>query len=76
MQNHELQLQNWDLRFTWENVIAQVSNVANRFLVFALQFAADVKAEVVGKPSPTFFNSVLEDMDVGAENVRTIYIYI
>ncbi|XP_056004921.1 uncharacterized protein LOC125660289 [Ostrea edulis] len=34
----------------------------------ALEFAADVKAEVVGKPSPTFFNSVLEDMDVGAEN--------
>jgi ribonucleotide monophosphatase NagD (HAD superfamily) len=36
-----------------------------------LQFAADVKAEVVGKPSPTFFNSVLEDMAVDAKNVRT-----
>ncbi|XP_062577264.1 phospholysine phosphohistidine inorganic pyrophosphate phosphatase-like [Saccostrea cucullata] len=35
----------------------------------ALEFAADVKAEVVGKPSQTFFTSVLEDMNVDADNV-------
>lgn len=39
-------------------------------LIFILQFAADVKAEIVGKPSETFFSSVLEDMGVSPENVR------
>lgn len=34
----------------------------------ALEFAADVKAEIVGKPSETFFSSVLEDMGVSPEN--------
>lgn len=39
-------------------------------LIYILQFAADVKAEIVGKPSETFFSSVLEDMGVSPENVR------
>lgn len=39
-------------------------------LISILQFAADVKAEIVGKPSETFFSSVLEDMGVSPENVR------
>ncbi|MEQ2194868.1 hypothetical protein XENOCAPTIV_004161 [Xenoophorus captivus] len=28
----------------------------------ALEYACDLKAEVIGKPSPTFFQSVLNDM--------------
>ncbi|KAJ0060755.1 hypothetical protein NL108_018308, partial [Boleophthalmus pectinirostris] len=30
----------------------------------ALEFACDVKAEVIGKPSPMFFRSVLSDMGI------------
>lgn len=47
-----------------------VSHMADGPLIFILQFAADVKAEIVGKPSETFFSSVLEDMGVSPENVR------
>ena len=31
------------------------------------QFACDVQGEVVGKPSPTFYNTVVEDMGVPAD---------
>lgn len=50
--------------------ISLVSHMADGPLISILQFAADVKAEIVGKPSETFFSSVLEDMGVSPENVR------
>ncbi|XP_064602160.1 phospholysine phosphohistidine inorganic pyrophosphate phosphatase-like [Liolophura sinensis] len=36
--------------------------------VKALEYACDVQAEVVGKPSKTFFNTALQDMNVSPEN--------
>ncbi|XP_029954812.1 phospholysine phosphohistidine inorganic pyrophosphate phosphatase [Salarias fasciatus] len=38
----------------------------------ALEYACDLKAEVIGKPSPTFFQSVLNDMQLQAHEVLMI----
>ncbi|XP_046567217.1 phospholysine phosphohistidine inorganic pyrophosphate phosphatase-like [Haliotis rubra] len=35
----------------------------------ALEYACDIEAEVVGKPSPSFFNAALEDMGVTSDKV-------
>lgn len=36
----------------------------------ALEFACGVESEVVGKPSPVFFNQALADMGIQPEEVR------
>lgn len=41
----------------------------------ALEFACGVESEVVGKPSPVFFNQALADMGIQPEEVRA-YCYI
>ena len=41
---------------------------------FFKKFAADVQTEIVGKPSETFFTSVLDDMGVSAENVSEVLV--
>ncbi|XP_020567832.1 phospholysine phosphohistidine inorganic pyrophosphate phosphatase [Oryzias latipes] len=38
----------------------------------ALEYACDLKAEVIGKPSPTFFQSVLNDMGLQPNEVLMI----
>uniref|UniRef100_UPI0037E76732 phospholysine phosphohistidine inorganic pyrophosphate phosphatase n=1 Tax=Semicossyphus pulcher TaxID=241346 RepID=UPI0037E76732 len=38
----------------------------------ALEYATDLKAEVIGKPSPTFFQSVLNDMGLQPHEVLMI----
>ncbi|KAM3591599.1 uncharacterized protein V6R79_004590 [Siganus canaliculatus] len=38
----------------------------------ALEYACDLKAEVIGKPSPTFFQSVLSDMSLQPHEVLMI----
>nr|XP_004561248.2 phospholysine phosphohistidine inorganic pyrophosphate phosphatase [Maylandia zebra] len=38
----------------------------------ALEYACDLKAEVIGKPSPTFFRSVLNDMGLKPHEVLMI----
>ena len=38
-------------------------------LTIILQFACDIEAEVVGKPSPTFFKTALDDMGIAADKV-------
>ncbi|XP_046372124.1 phospholysine phosphohistidine inorganic pyrophosphate phosphatase-like [Haliotis rufescens] len=35
----------------------------------ALEYACDIEAEIVGKPSPSFFNAALEDMGVTSDKV-------
>lgn len=35
----------------------------------AIEYACDVKAEIIGKPSQRFFQSVLDDMGVNANEV-------
>lgn len=46
----------------------------------ALEYACDVKAEVVGKPDPSFFGAAVEDMGLKPEEVglssSTAYSYI
>jgi ribonucleotide monophosphatase NagD (HAD superfamily) len=37
-----------------------------------LQYACDIEAEIVGKPSNAFFNAVLQDMGQPAESVSFI----
>ena len=37
----------------------------------ALEYACDTKAEVVGKPSATFFQAALNDMGLQPEEVST-----
>ena len=37
----------------------------------ALEYACDLQVEVVGKPSPSFFNTALRDMGVQADEVST-----
>ncbi len=37
--------------------------------VFPLQYACDIEAEVVGKPSPSFYNVPLQDMGVAPQHV-------
>ncbi|ESO97211.1 hypothetical protein LOTGIDRAFT_226773 [Lottia gigantea] len=38
----------------------------------ALEYACDIQAEIVGKPSRSFFNAALEDMSVSADQVVMI----
>lgn len=40
--------------------------------VTALEFATDVKAEVVGKPQPSFFQQVLKEMECDAQSAVMI----
>lgn len=40
--------------------------------VTALEFATDVKAQVVGKPEPSFFQLALDDMGISAQNAVMI----
>ncbi|XP_060064947.1 phospholysine phosphohistidine inorganic pyrophosphate phosphatase-like isoform X1 [Ylistrum balloti] len=37
----------------------------------ALEYACDIKAEVVGKPSAIFFNTAVKDMGLSADKVRS-----
>ena len=37
----------------------------------AIEFATGLKAELVGKPSPMFFQSALEDMGISANEVNS-----
>lgn len=39
-----------------------------------LQFACDVKAEIVGKPAPAFFFAALEIMNVLPEHVSSAFV--
>lgn len=38
-------------------------------IIILFQYACDLKAEVIGKPSPTFFQSVLNDMGLQPHEV-------
>jgi HAD superfamily hydrolase (TIGR01509 family) len=40
-----------------------------REVVAALEYAGGIKAEIVGKPSPTFFNLALDDLGLTANDV-------
>lgn len=40
--------------------------------VAALEYASGQKAEIVGKPKPTFFHSVLKDLNCLAEEIVMI----
>lgn len=51
------------------SISISVSYAASNCLCCILQYACDVQAEVVGKPSKTFFNTALQDMNVRPENV-------
>jgi len=39
----------------------------------SFQYACDITAEVVGKPSSAFFRTGLEDMGVSAEQVQHLF---
>lgn len=43
-------------------------NLLTNYYCF-LQFACDVKAEIIGKPAATFFLAALEGIDVSPEDV-------
>lgn len=41
-------------------------------MLFTLQYACDLEAEVIGKPSKSFFTAVLSDMGVTSDKVAKV----
>lgn len=40
----------------------------------ALEYAADIKAEVMGKPQPAYFHTALKDMGVDPSEVMRFFL--